>query len=154
MDGNLYALKPDGTEQWRYHTGAGLESTPVLDENEDVYLPVNNLTVSVSKTGQRRKDWYSAIPFDVPPAIVTARVYVSRPWRMLNAITEESDLVWIANLQENLTAPPMVDDRGIIYVCAERYLYAIQPPGELLPPAKSSWPMFRANVRHTGRVDK
>jgi len=31
-------------------------------------------------------------------------------------------------------------------------LYAVTPPGSPAPLAKSSWPMFRGNPRHTGRV--
>jgi len=31
-------------------------------------------------------------------------------------------------------------------------LHAINSADRLAPPAKSSWPMFRANARHIGRV--
>jgi len=31
-------------------------------------------------------------------------------------------------------------------------LYAVQPPDGILPAKNSSWPQFRANARHTGRV--
>jgi outer membrane protein assembly factor BamB len=154
LDGNLYALNPAGTKAWQYHTGGALESSPVLDEKETIYLPVNNYTLAVSPAGQRLGFWPSAIPFEVPPAIVSGRVYVSRPWRTLDGITEDFQLVWVADqLGGNLTAPPMVDGQGIIYACAEDgFLYAFRPPGAPLPPAKSSWPLFRANARHTGRV--
>jgi hypothetical protein len=37
-------------------------------------------------------------------------------------------------------------------VCDGQYLRAINSTNGLAPPAKSSWPMFRANARHTGRV--
>jgi len=86
--------------------------------------------------------------------MATGRVYASQPWRTLAGVTADfKQQIWVAMLQGNLTAPPMVSAAGIIYVVGEDgVLYAIQPPGELLPPARSSWPMFRANARHTGRV--
>jgi len=37
-------------------------------------------------------------------------------------------------------------------MCDGGILYAVIPPGSPAPLAKSSWPMFRANPRHTGRV--
>jgi outer membrane protein assembly factor BamB len=152
LDGNLYALNPAGTKQWQYHTGGGLESSPVLDESGNVYLPVNQSTLSFSKTGERRGFWPSALQLEFPPAIVTGRVYVSRPWRTLDGIQEDFQFLWVANFSDNVTAAPMVDEQGIIYICANTSLNAVRPPGGLFPPAKSSWPLFRANARHTGRV--
>ena len=75
-------------------------------------------------------------------------------WRTLAGVTADfTQQIWVATLQGNLTAPPVVTAAGIIYAVGEDgVLYAIQPPGERSPPAKSSWPMFRANARHTGRV--
>ena len=152
LDGKLYALTSDGKQQWVQHTGGSLESSPVLDENENIFLPVNNNTWSFSKAGKRGGDWPSAIPFEIPPTMVTGGFYVSRPWRTLNGISKDFQLLWVAELQGNLTAPPMVSASGRIYVVADNFLYAIQPPGQPRPPAKSSWPMFRADARHTGRA--
>ena len=50
-----------------------------------------------------------------------------------------------------LSSSPVTGNHGEIYFCCGRYVQAFQPPVALLP-AKSSWPMFRANARHTGRV--
>jgi hypothetical protein len=152
LDGNLYALKPDGTEQWRYHTDGATDASPVLDENENLYLPANHCTISVSKTGQRRgiqaNDW----PAEVSPAVVAGQIYVSTPWLRLSGMTEDFAVVWRAPLFANSGTSLMVDDQGIVYVASDINFFAIRPPGELRPPAKSSWPMFRANVQHTGRV--
>ena len=55
-DGNLYALRPDGTERWRLHTGGATESSPVLDEDGNIYLSVNELDLSVGSDGKKRWD--------------------------------------------------------------------------------------------------
>ena len=52
----------------------------------------------------------------------------------------------------NVAASPVIDGGGTIYACDGKFLYAINSTNGLAPPAKSSWPMFRANARHTGRV--
>jgi hypothetical protein len=52
----------------------------------------------------------------------------------------------------------VVADNGSIYISATYNLYgfshAMNSTNQLVPPAKSSWPMFRANAQHTGRVQK
>jgi len=55
-------------------------------------------------------------------------------------------------MPEDLTGSPVVGPDGIVYMICGRSLQAFQPVGEALPLAKSSWPMFHANPRHTGRV--
>jgi hypothetical protein len=51
----------------------------------------------------------------------------------------------------NLDGAPVIGGDGMIYIGCNQRLYAVSPPNRL-PPAKSPWPMFRANARHTGRV--
>jgi hypothetical protein len=52
-----------------------------------------------------------------------------------------------------MSASPAIGGNGIIYVADGRFLQALVATNA--PPlAKSSWPMFRANLRHTGRVNQ
>ncbi|MGH7990286.1 MAG: hypothetical protein ACREDS_08885, partial [Limisphaerales bacterium] len=52
----------------------------------------------------------------------------------------------------NIVGSPAIGDGGTIYIANTAYLEAINSKSGLSPLAKSSWPMFRANPRHTGRV--
>jgi hypothetical protein len=45
----------------------------------------------------------------------------------------------------------VIGDDGVIYVGDGRNLYSFAATNSASL-AKSSWPMFRANARHTGRV--
>jgi hypothetical protein len=87
------------------------------------------------------------------PVLVAGKVYMSTPWHMLQAATAGDRRLWKADLKDNITSSITLGQDGTIYAVAERTLYAIRPPGPALPPAKSSWPMFHANARHTGRVE-
>ena len=156
VDGNLYAVNPDGTERWHYHTGSATESSPVLDargrrlhrrrKGHGVFYPDG-------------REWWQcglALPMDVSAAAVAGRFYFSVPWRTVAAVVPGElpweRRLWEADLQDNASTSLTVSPEGILYVCAGFQLYAIRPPGELLPPDKSPWPMFRANPRHTGRT--
>jgi outer membrane protein assembly factor BamB len=152
-DGNLYALRPDGSERWRLHTGGATESSPVLDESGNLYLMVGACLWSADRDGKKRWDWCSAVPVNATPAVAANdEVYFSAPWRNLFAFQSDRTDLWHFSADGNLAASPVIGDNGTIYICDGMFLHAINSANGLPPPAKSSWPMFRANARHTGRV--
>jgi outer membrane protein assembly factor BamB len=158
-DGYLYCLKPDGTERWRYHDGNYTECSPILDENENVtiagFAGAGNIgQFLVTKDGQGHTISGLSCPVDASAVAVTGEIYCSRPWRTVQAFHTNGDLLWSAATEANVTASPVVGPDGVVYVMGDRFLYAVRPVGQALPLANSSWPMFRANPRHTGRVGK
>jgi outer membrane protein assembly factor BamB len=156
VDGNLYALNPDGSERWRSHTGSSTESSPILDANGEICIGEEVVTMVIAANGRERWGWGAAVPIDVSAAAVTGRIYSSVPWRTVVGVVQddlpEERRLWQADMEYNASTSLTVSEDGIVYVCAGFQLYAFRPPGELLPPAKSAWPMFRANPRHTGRA--
>jgi outer membrane protein assembly factor BamB len=90
---------------------------------------------------------------DATPAVAAnGEVYFSAPWRSLFAFQNDRTDLWHFSADGNLVASPVIGDNGTIYICDGMFLHAINSTNGLAPPAKSSWPMFRANARHTGRV--
>jgi outer membrane protein assembly factor BamB len=156
VDGNLYAVNPDGSERWRCHTGSTTESSPVLDADGDICIGKEVATMVISANGRERWGWGGGMPIEVSAAVVAGRFYFSVPWNTVIGFTQD-DLpgerrLWTADLESNASTSLTVGADGILYVSAGFRLYALHPPGELLPPAKCAWPMFRANPRHTGRA--
>ena len=155
LDGNLYALRPDGSELWRLHTGGWGESSPVLDESGNLYLPADGSDLSIGSDGKKRWGWgkKNEISPDVTPAAAAnGLIYFSLPWWTMVAINRDGVEQWRGTVVINFAGSPVVGDDGTIYACDGSRLYAINSTNGLAPPAKSSWPMFRANPRHTGRV--
>ncbi len=153
-DGYLYALRPDHSELWRLYSGGATESSPVLDEKGNLYLAVNKVGVSISSDGKlRRKFNFSPVLIDATPAVAAnGEVYFASPWRTLRAYQVNNSELWRVDTVANLVASPVIGDDGTVYVSDGQFLRAINSTNGLAPPAKSSWPMFRANARHTGRV--
>jgi outer membrane protein assembly factor BamB len=84
-------------------------------------------------------------------------VYFSAPWRDLEAVGQDGKQQWRLNTDDNtsawnIVAAPAIGHDGTIYVANCEFLCAINSSPSLAPLAKSFWPMFRANPRHTGRV--
>jgi outer membrane protein assembly factor BamB len=154
-DGNFYALRPDGTERWRLHTGGATRSSPVLDENGNIYVAVNKIGISISSEGKERLEFdFSPLWVDATPAIAAnGDIYFSAPWRRLSACQSDGLEIWHVDTAGNLTASPTIGNDGTVYVADGQFLRAINSPAGLPLAAKSSWPMFRANPRHTGRVN-
>jgi hypothetical protein len=74
------------------------------------------------------------------------------------AITQDGHPVWRVNTDSNsdhnnIIGSPAIGKDGTIYVANLAYLCAINSTNQLAPLAAGSWPMFRANPRHTGRVN-
>lgn len=152
-DGNLYRLKADGTERWHCRIGGGSASSPVLAENGNVVIAAGQRNVLVSPAGAVVWSSETACWLDETPAVAQGLVCFSAPWRRVWAIlpTGQSGL-WDGPTIQNLSSSPVIAANGLIYCCCGANVVALQPPTPLVS-AKSSWPMFRANARHTGRVE-
>ena len=153
-DGNLYALRPDGTERWHLHTGGATWSSPVLDENGNIYLAANKIGVSISSEGKKRMEFdYAPVLVDATPALAAnGDIYCSAPWRRLVAYQPDGRERWDVGTKDNLVASLTIGNEGTVYISDGQFLRAVNSPAGLPLAAKSSWPMFRANPRHTGRV--
>jgi outer membrane protein assembly factor BamB len=150
-DGNLYHLKADGTELWRCRIGGGSDGSPILAANGNIFISAGNRQVAVSPAGSLVWQWGSPIWVDQTPAAAEGYVCFAQPWRMLMARDADGGAAWIANVFDNPSSSPVIGAAGEIYFCAGNRLMAVQAPIPQLP-AKSGWPMFRGNARHTGRA--
>jgi outer membrane protein assembly factor BamB len=153
-DGCLYALKPDGTERWRLRTGGFTESSPVLDEQGEIYLGANNSRTAVTPNGEKCLDYPAPLPIDVSPVVAAdGLVYFATAWGELSAFKPRGPIVWTAFIGRGVipNSSPAIGTDGLIYLGDGRILYCFVATNAA-PLAKSSWPMFRANPRHTGRV--
>ena len=150
-DGNLYRLKADGTQIWHCRIGGGGDGSPVLAENGNVIIAAAYTTTIISPNGAIIWKWPLPVWIDETPAVAAGTVCFSVPWRKLVATQADGSGLWEAQVPDNLSSSPVISNQGQIYFACGRYLQAVQPPVALMP-AKSSWPMFRADARHTGRV--
>jgi outer membrane protein assembly factor BamB len=153
-DGNFYALHPDGTEHWRLHTGGATESSPVLDESGNIYLAVNQEKESINSDGKKRWTLGSPDLIDASPAVAAnGLIYYSQPWHALTALWQDGSQAWTLDTELRVTAAPNIGSDGTLYIAEGEYLHAINSTNRLALLAKSSWPMFRANPYHTGRIE-
>ena len=156
-DGNFYALNPDGTERWRLRTGGYTASSAIIDEERNLYLSANSFMTSITAEGKLRWQHPTEVSMEMSPALTAnGQVIFSVPWLRIGGIdrTHKWPPLWTQLMHFNLAASPNVDARGNIYCTDGKALYAFKPATNAAPLIKSSWPMWRADAQHTGRVGK
>ena len=153
-DGNFYALQPDGTELWRQHLGGYTPSSPVLDADGNIYVMAGNDHVSLGRDGSIRWRHPTQVPLDMAGGVTAnGQVIVSMPWHAVSSMgaTNCWPPLWDFRMGQNLSTAPNICRDGTILACDGAYLYALSL-AHASPPAKSSWPLWRADAQHTGRV--
>ena len=155
-DGIFYALRPDGSELWRQRLGGFTPSSPVLDADGNIYVMAGNDHVSLNVTGGIRWRHPTILPLDMAGGVTAnGQVLVSQPWHAIISMdaTNGWPPLWDFRMGQNLTTALNISPAGIIYGVDGFYLYALKAPNAS-PPAKSSWPLWRADAQHTGRGQK
>jgi outer membrane protein assembly factor BamB len=154
-DGNCYALKADGTERWRTHTGGYTGSSPVLDGGGNLYFAAGPEQYSLSPDGKVR--WHFNNNGGIPTsaaALTDNLIFIVAPWNRSGLATTDANFLWSFSVGYGFFASANVSPSGIIYVTELQHVYALQALPNGTPPALSSWPLWRANPQHTGRVAK
>jgi outer membrane protein assembly factor BamB len=151
-DGNLYALKTDGGEFWHLRMEGISDSSPVIDGQGQIYIGISYGRIAVNAAGKRVWGYGSPLFIDASAAVAAnGWIYFSAPWRGFEAFDSAGNLQWNLPIGGEFSDSPVIGANGVIYVNVGRMLMAIAVTNN--PPlAKSSWPMFRANPQHTGRV--
>uniref|UniRef100_A0A7V3PTX4 PKD domain-containing protein n=1 Tax=candidate division WOR-3 bacterium TaxID=2052148 RepID=A0A7V3PTX4_UNCW3 len=137
-DGYLYKINSSGNLEWRYQVQANatLSSSPALTADGVIYIisPVDSVTeklVAIT-TASGSLLWETMLRLPV----VSRRGFKPHPRRLV---------------LDDLIPSPVIDRYGIIYGATEHgivFAIAGRPQGTLMP---ADWPMFRHDVRHTGK---
>jgi outer membrane protein assembly factor BamB len=156
VDGVLHAVNPDGTRQWQLRTGSISQSSPVIGLDGTIYLAGNTNCYAVATDGDIKWQWPIWRPEDGPwaqaswVALSNGNVLVVPGGGLMFELEAGLDWVWNYWLSGPSFSSPLLGPDGTVYQTGmHANLHAI---ARATPPAKSSWPMFRANQQRTGRV--
>ncbi|WP_373501048.1 PQQ-binding-like beta-propeller repeat protein [Desulfococcus sp.] len=166
-DGFLYALTDAGAEgrlKWRFETGGPVRSSPTAGNRNLVYVGSDDGLLYALRDGapSRTLEWTfeTQSPIRSSPVIGgDGRIYFIGLDGLLRALDENGAEQWRVLLSES-SGSPVISRDGTLYVGCEAFtgggfvrsgpLYAVETDaGGILHEAP--WPMFRHDVRHTGR---
>lgn len=134
-DGNLYAIRPSGSERWAYDTGNFIYSSPAIGSDGTLYVGSGDGNLHAVKPDGTLKwtyptgDWVDSSPAVGPDGTV----YVGSWDYSVYAIDAEGELKWSYATGGPVISSPAIDKNGIVYVGSDDgSLYALRPDGSLL----------------------
>ncbi len=139
-DRNVYAVYPNGTMKWKYHTDGWITSSPALAEDGTLYVGSwdDRLYAFNSSTGAIKWKLGLGDTIDGSPIIADdGTIYIGimgpgygkgRIW----AINPNGTKRWYYDTGDWITGGPAIGDDGSIYIGSnDNYLYALNPNGTL-----------------------
>lgn len=160
VDGKLHAVNPDGTRRWVLQTGGITAASPVIGTDGTLYLGINDQHSAISPDGklkwQRGLDPNAYLPPDwivaTPAVLANGDVVTSGTDTTLTTFKPDGDWLWRYPLGGSSRSSPLVASDGTVFGASLHLeLHAVRNG---VPLAATSWPMFRANPQHTGRVQR
>ncbi len=132
MEGNLYAINPNGTEQWHLYLGGNLISTPAIGIHNTIYIgTTSHCLFAVNPNGTIQ--WqFQAGEFKGSPSIAAdGTIYAPSFDGCLYALNPDGTMRWRASTGDSVAgAGVAVTADGTIYVGTEQ-LRAFYPNGTL-----------------------
>jgi outer membrane protein assembly factor BamB len=135
-DQTLYALYPNGTRKWKFHSYGSIWGTPALAENGDIYCTKwgDSYLVAVTKNGVERWRFDQESSSASSPTIgADGTIYFGTDDNNIFAIFPNGTEKWRYATGDNVVGSPAIDNDGIIYIGSlDNYLYALNPNGTLI----------------------
>jgi len=140
-DRDIYAIYPNGTLKWTYHTGGWITSAPALAEDGTLYVTSwdDSLYAFNFTTGVRKWRFGAKGSISSSPAIAEdGTVYFgTMGWPddgdcNIYAVNPNGTLNWLYHTEYKITSDPAVGDDGTIYCgSGDTYFYALYSNGTL-----------------------
>ncbi len=162
-DQRLYALFPDGSLKWSYFTNGDIQASPALGADGTIYFTstdANFYALNPGGSDDLRLKWRSEIrTTGASTAAVRgdgAIIFGADDNRVRALSPVDGSLLWTFSGDQGgddfIESSPVIAPDGSIYVgSTDGFLYKIAGNGSPLSKL-SSWPAFRRNIAHTGRV--
>jgi outer membrane protein assembly factor BamB len=152
VDNRLYALNPDGVKKWEYETDSHVYSSPAIGADGTIYVGSwDNRLYAITPKGELKWSLVTGTLVQSSPAgAADGTIYCGSDENKLYAVGSDGVKKWAYATASLVRSSPLIAPDGTIYVGSEdSKLYAFKGGSG---PAASSWPMFRGDVRHRGKV--
>ena len=134
--GDLVALNvQDGSERWRFQTGAPVMSSPALGDEETIYFgSTDGLVYALSPEGIEKWRISTVIGIESSPAVGSdGTIYVGSNSGLLWAINPDGSMKWVFVTRSQIHSSPGIGPNGEVFVGSDDgYLYAVGSGGDEL----------------------
>lgn len=140
----FYAIRPDGTLQWKFNTGSYVAGPAAIGADGTIYVPSRGYLFALDPNGNKRWRFtgQSEYPLGSAPAIAkNGTIYVNTFDGVLHAIRPNGTLLWkykTEGIVTDVPSSPAIARDGTIYFGGAGeymgrggYFYALNPDGSL-----------------------
>ncbi len=157
-DGKIFCVDTAGSEVWRYLAEEQPISSIVLDNDGNIYFSNEvGALYCLNSAGNNRWFFFTGGSYSSTPAVrQDGAIYFRVSFDdddSLYAVTSAGDRLWAASIGTPDVEPipsPTIAPNGTVYISGGDAFYGLV--GSNGGSANSSWPMFRHDARHTGRL--
>nr|WP_319372975.1 leucine-rich repeat protein [uncultured Methanobacterium sp.] len=133
-DGNVYALNPNGTVKWTYHTGSAIYGSPAIGTDGTIYVgSLDNNVYALNPDGTLKWNYTTGAAIYGSPAIgADGTIYVGSYDKKLYALSPDGKFKWSYTTGNYIYyATPAIATDGTIYIGSyDGKLYALSPSGK------------------------
>lgn len=153
FDGKLHAIHPDGSSKWEYETGNAIRSSPAIGLDGAIFIGSDDGKLhAVSPEGKLRWTYPTSGEVRSSPAVgADGVIYFGSYDNTFHAVSANGAGRWKIAAEDSVTASPVIDANGVVYFGSwDKKLYAVKCSS--LGLARTSWPMFRGDAQHAGKI--
>jgi|GEM_PF-2851806 len=132
-------------------------SSPVIDEEGNIFIASFYGKIFKIKADGKMEKVYNlneivySTPTITEDGIIYIGTYETEKGSIYAIDTKKKTVIWKITIGERIVSSPAVDEDGTIYIGAfDGNIYAIEGKRKI---AKSEWPTFRKDSKHSGRLD-
>lgn len=156
-NGTAYAINPKGEAKWQVHLcDRWIESSAAVGTDGTVYFPTGcGQICALDPNGSQKWVIATQVEWSGSPALASdGSIYIAESFSTVgafHAFSPPGRILWTyyTSIYQSGSSSPAIGPDGTIYLTAGNGLYALYGTNGLM---QSSWPMFRRNPAHTGRV--
>ena len=152
LSSNLFSVSPAGGTNWVFPTGDRIASSPAIGADGTIYVGCDNGRLyALNPNGTEKWSVLLASGIQSSPALAQdGTIYVGTDDGDFHALDASGNSLWSTNLNGSIYSSPVIGSDGTVFVGSSDFnLYAFAGGAG---PGPGSWPMFRHDPRHTGRV--
>lgn len=128
-DGNLHAVKKNGTLKWIYKTDGSIKTSPTIGFDQTIYIASNDKNLyAINPDGSLKWKYLIGEPlFMQSPAIgKDGSIYITCDEHYLYALNPDGTVKWSYKFYEGNNTAPIIGPDGTVYL-GSNALYAVNP---------------------------
>lgn len=151
LNPKFYCVNTNGTTNWVFTCTNRIQSSAAIGDDGTVYFGSDDRYLyALNTNGTLKWSAFTGTTNGSSPAIAAdGTVYLGGDDGKLRAFNSNGSNIWSFTTGGAVFSSPVIGTNGTVYIASEDgNIYALNGSSAL---ARSPWPMFRHDVRHTGK---